>query len=362
MDKAAPPPAAKRAASITRVPKPGRVLVIHTAFIGDIVLATPVLEALRTLLPGAEILFVTTPAGAKLLEPNPWGVRVRAFHKRGSEKGMRGLYRLGRELRAWKPELTFCLHRSFRSVMLAKLAGGETWGFREAAGALLFNHRVSREGFEFEADKNLALISAWSGLKGFSRYPRLRASAADQAAAAALLEGNEKFIAMAPSSVWATKRWPAEKFGALAERLWREKGLRTVVVGSDAPEDQAAAAGLVAAAGEARPLNLCGKTSLGGLKSVLSRAELVVSNDSSPLHMAIAAERPVVGVFGPTTRELGFFPLAPEGKAAVAEVAGLSCRPCGKHGHDRCPLGHFRCMLELREDQVYEEILKLLCR
>jgi len=360
MDKAAPPPAAKRA-SPTKAPKPARVLVIHTAFIGDIVLATPLLEALRTLLPGAEILFVTTPAGAKLLDPNPWGVRLRAFHKRGSEKGMRGLYRLGRELRAWKPELPICLHRSFRSVMLAKLAGGESWGFREAAASFLFNHRVSRAGFEFEADKNLALVSGWSGVSGFSRYPRLRAAPADAMAAAALLEGQGKFIAMAPSSVWATKRWPAERFGALALRLWKERGIRTVVVGSDAPEDQAAAATLVAAAGEAAPLNLCGKTSLGGLKSVLSRAELVVSNDSSPLHMAIAAERPVVGIFGPTTRELGFFPLAPAGKSAVAEVAGLSCRPCGMHGHDKCPLGHFRCMLNLSEDKVYEEITKLLC-
>jgi heptosyltransferase-2 len=361
MDKAAPLPAARRGSTPTKVPKPARVLVIQTAFIGDIVLATPVLEALRALLPGAEILFVTTPAGAKLLEPNPWGVRVRPFHKRGSEKGLRGLYRLGRELRAWKPELTFCLHRSFRSVTLAKLAGGESWGFNEAAGSFLFNHRVSRAGLGFEADKNLALVSAWSGVEGFSRYPRLRSSTADNVAATALLGTGERYIAMAPSSVWATKRWPAERFGALAARLWREKGIRTVVVGSDAPEDVAAAQALVVAAGEARPLNLCGKTSLGALKSVLSKAELVVSNDSSPLHMAIAAERPVVGVFGPTTRELGFFPLAPEGKAAVAEVAGLACRPCGMHGHDKCPLGHFRCMLELGENQVYQEILKLLC-
>ncbi|RZA00531.1 MAG: glycosyltransferase family 9 protein [Proteobacteria bacterium] len=346
MAKDTPPPAAKPIA--VPPPKPSRVLVIHTAFIGDIVLATPVLEALRTLLPAADILFVTTPAGAKVLEPNPWGVRVRAFHKRGPERGARGLYRLGKELRAWNPELTFCLHRSFRSSLLSRLAGGDSWGFREAAGAFLFKHRVSRDGFEFEADKNLALISAWSGVKGFSRFPRLRAASADNAAAASLLEGVGKFVAMAPSSVWATKRWPAERFGRLAERLQREHGLRTVVVGSDAPEDIAAAAALMAASGAARPLNLCGKTSLGALKSVLSRAELVVSNDSSPLHMGIAAERPVVGIFGPTTRELGFFPL-------------VSCRPCGKHGHDRCPLGHFRCMLDLTEESVYQEISKLLC-
>ena len=349
----APPPAAKAS--------PERVLLIHTAFIGDIILATPVLEALRRLLPKAEIRFLTTPAGAKILTPNPWGVVPLAYDKRGREKGMRGLFAKGRELKAFAPELTFCLHRSFRSTLLARLAGGESWGFREAAGAWLLNHRVSRAGRAYEADKNLALIEAWSGELGFSRYPQLLAAPAEEADAARLLGDLSSFVAMAPSSVWATKRWPGERFGALAERLWKEKGLRTVVVGSDSPEDQTAAASLVAAAPESQPLNLSGKTSLGSLKSVLSRAQLVVSNDSSPLHMAIAVGRPVVGVFGPTTRELGFFPLAPEGRSAVAEVPGLECRPCGLHGHQACPAGHFRCMLDLREEQVYKEILKVLC-
>lgn len=348
-----PPPAAKD--------QPTRVLLIHTAFIGDIILATPVLEGLRRLLPHAEIRFLTTPAGVKLLTPNPWGVVPVAYDKRGREKGLRGLIAKGKELKAFAPQLTFCLHRSFRSTMLARLAGGMSWGFREAAGAWLLNHRVSRQGKAYEADKNLALLEAWSGQGSFTRYPQLSAAAAEDADAARLLGDLKNFVAMAPSSVWATKRWPGERFGALAERLWKEKGLRTVVVGSDSAEDQAAAAALVGAAPESRPLNLSGKTSLGSLKSVLSRAQLVVSNDSSPLHMGIAMGRPVVGVFGPTTRELGFFPLAPEGRAAVAEVAGLSCRPCGLHGHHACPAGHFRCMLELREEQVYEEILKVLC-
>jgi heptosyltransferase-2 len=339
-----------------------RVLVIHTAFLGDIVLATPLLEGLRARLPRAEIRLVTTPAGAKLLTPNKWGVHVIPFDKRGKEKGLKGLWQKGKKLRAFQPDLVFCLHRSLRSTVLAKLAGGISWGFREGAASFLFHNRVSREGLEYEADKNLALLVAWSGAAGgFSRYPKLAATPAEEEEAARLLGDIKDFVALAPSSVWATKRWPAEKFGALAEKIWREKGLRCVIVGSNAPEDMAAAAGVIAASRDSQPLNLSGKTSLGVLKSVLSRARLVVSNDSSPLHMAIAMERPVVGIFGPTTKELGFFPLAPKGKAAVAEVAGLACRPCGLHGHHKCPQGHFRCMLDLNEAKVYEEINQLLC-
>lgn len=244
-----------------------------------------------------------------------------------------------------------------RSTLLTKLAGGESWGFREGAASFLFDHRVSRKGFGFEAEKNLALLAQWSGQKEISPYPQLGVSSADESRALELVGKLDRFVVLAPSSVWATKRWPGEKFGELALRIKNELGLSTVIVGSE--EDRAASAAVL----EKSPssLDLTGKTSLGALKSVLSKADLVVSNDSSPLHMAIAMGTKVVGVFGPTTKELGFFPLAPQGQSAVAEVKELDCRPCGLHGHDRCPLGHFRCMLDLEVNQVFSEVNRLLC-
>lgn len=343
---------------------PERVLVLHTAFAGDIVLATPALAALRSLLPAARILFLTTPVGVKLLSPNPWGIELLAYDKRGREKGPAGFWRKSRELKAFAPELVISLHRSFRSSLLARSVGGESWGFREAAGSFFLRHRVSRSGIAYEAQKNLAVVEGWAGRGGFSPYPSLATAPGDEQEAERLLSGLSDFSAVAPSSVWATKRWPAEKFGALVHELWRDRGLTSVLVGSDAPEDKAAAAAVVAEAqrlGGSAPLNLTGRTSLGGLKAVLSRARIVISNDSSPLHVGIAMGRPVVGIFGPTTRELGFFPLAPAGRSAVAEVSGLPCRPCGLHGHHRCPETHFRCMRDLDLGAVLKEIDNLLC-
>jgi heptosyltransferase-2 len=331
------------------------VLLIHTAFLGDIVLASPVLAALRAELPDAEIFFLTTGGGVALLENNPWGVKPIPFHKRGADSGWRGLLRKGRELKSLNPDLVFCLHRSLRSTILAKLCGGESWGFREGAMSFLFDHRVSRQGFAYEAEKNLALVKAWSGQKEFSPFPRLGVSPADEAKSGELLAKAGRFVVLAPSSVWATKRWPGEKFGELALRIQKELGLDTVIVGSE--EDRAASAAVLEKAPSS--IDLTGKTSLGALKSVLSKADLVVSNDSSPLHMAIAMGTKVVGVFGPTTKELGFFPLAPAGRSAVAELKELECRPCGMHGHDRCPLGHFRCMLDLEVNQVFAEVNRL---
>lgn len=339
---------------------PGRILVIHTAFLGDLVLATAFLANLRALAPRAEIRFVTTPAGTKLLTPNEFDIRPETYDKRGRDAGFGGFVRVARRLRAFRPELVFCLHRSFRSALLAKLSGGEVYGFREAAGSALFRHRVVRPAGLYEAEKNQRVLEAWSGVAGQSVFPRLSATREEFAEAEKLL-GPGDFLALAPSSVWATKRWPPEHFARLAELFWEKYRLRAVMVGGSDPVDLGASAGVLAAfrgQGPA-PLDLVGKTGLGTLKSVLSRAKLVVANDSAPLHVAIAMGAPVVGVFGPTTRKLGFFPNAPAGMAGVAELAGLACRPCGLHGHDRCPLGHFRCMLTLMPESVFAEAEKI---
>lgn len=343
---------------------PSKILVIHTAFLGDLVLATAFLANLRACAPGAEITFFTTPAGARILTPNDFGVKVLPYDKRGEDRGLRGFWRSARALRARKFDLVFCLHRSFRSAAIARLTGAEVYGFREASGSALFQHRVARPSGFFEAEKNHHLLLEWAGdkAKGFPLYPRLSVSAEDATEAEALLGGARGFVAVAPSSVWATKRWPAEKFASLVQAFHEKHGLGCVLVGGNDAADLAVSRDLLAALppGTPKPLDLTGKTGLGTLKSVLSRARLVVSNDSAPLHVAIAMGTPVLGIFGPTTKELGFFPLAPPGKSAVAELAGLACRPCGLHGHHDCPLGHFKCMRELGVAAVFSQAEQLL--
>lgn len=340
--------------------QPSKILVIQTAFLGDLVLTTSFLANLRALAPEAEIHFLTTPAGAKLLTPNEFRVLPLPYDKRGKQKGFTGFLRMAKRLRALKPNIVFCLHRSLRSSTLARAAGGEVYGFQEGAGSSLFEHRVAREKGAYEAEKNHRLLEAWAGerARGMSLFPRLSAAPEEIAEAEALLAGVRDFVAIAPSSVWATKRWPAEKFAELGARL----GLPVVLVGGNDAADLEAARGVLGAwpAAAPKPLDLTGKTGLGTLKAVLARARLVVANDSAPLHVAIAMGAPVLGIFGPTVKEIGFFPLAPAGKSAVAELAGLECRPCGLHGHDKCPLGHFRCMRDLSVELALERAKRLL--
>lgn len=344
-----------------------RVLVVHTAFLGDIILATPFLSALRKIFPEAEILFLTNAAGAALLQPNPWNIQTEIFHKRGKDSGPIGLWRKIKKLKKFQPQITFCLHRSLRSALLARGVGAPVWGFAEAAGSFLFSHKVKRDGFEYEAQKNLALLFEYLGSQNegadLSPYPKLIWNKEEEKEGAALVKGMGSYIVIAPSSVWATKRWPAERYAELALEFVRKKGLPAVIVGGNESMDKVLAhkvrekfLKLCSPSERAlAPIDLSGKTNLGVLKYILSQAKLAISNDSAPLHMAIAVGTPVHGVFGPTTKELGFFPLAPEGKSSVSEVENLSCRPCGLHGHKVCPLGHFKCMLDLTVEQVFSE-------
>lgn len=344
--------------------------MIHTAFLGDLVIASGFLRSLRKLYPTAAIRLLTTAQGCEVLDPNPWNIELVKLEKRGKDRGLKGAVALLKEIRAWRPDLTINLHRYARSTFLALGSGAkQVLGFKDAPLRWLHSRTVDRKQFTYESERYHAFLG--EGLQEADYWPELFFSDEDRRFGDDLLaplEG-DRFIVIAPSSVWATKRWPADRFGDLARRSWEKHGLRTVIVGSPDPVDMNLAGVVerlfVHTPGrdkmlEGLPLNLAGRTRLGPLKYILSRAQAVVANDSAPLHIGTAMGVPTLGIFGPTTKELGFFPLCRPGSSDVAEVE-LYCRPCGKHGHDVCPEAHFRCMRELTIEQVETKLQRLLC-
>jgi heptosyltransferase II len=164
---------------------------------------------------------------------------------------------------------------------------------------------------------------------------------------------DKPWIALFPGSVWATKMWNAESFIQLGQIL-EKRGFQIVVMGG--PEEKSL--GESVAQGITGALNLCGKTTLIESLSLLSLAKLVVGNDSSSSHMAAVVGRPVVAIFGPTVLSFGYRPWAK--KSAVVELENLKCRPCGPHGHRKCPLNHHHCMKWLKVEPVLKAIDALL--
>jgi heptosyltransferase-2 len=315
---------------------PGGTLVIQPAHLGDAVLTLPLLTLLAERHGPVDV--VTTPAALPLVSAQTAVRRAIPYDKHGRDRGLTALLGLGRRLRTERYVRAVLPHRSARSSALAWLAGvPERTGFAGSPGAMLYTRRVPFPTAGHMTNRLLALAGGADGRP--VNTPWLQLTDADRAGATAWLAAHgvaEPFVVVAPGARWATKRWPG--FAELAAALARP----VVVVGGT---DDGALAAEIAAAAPGRAHIAAGALGLRESAALVERAELVVSNDSLPLHLATALARPVVALFGPTVTAFGFGPL---GRGdAVVEHEGLSCRPCSPHGPAVCPLVHHRCMREI---------------
>ncbi|GIW52332.1 MAG: ADP-heptose--LPS heptosyltransferase II [Gemmatimonadales bacterium] len=318
-----------------------RALVIQTAWLGDVILTSPLLQKAAAVHDRVDV--VTTPAAKPLVETHPAVDRVFTFDKRGTQKGARGLIRAARQLRLNGYDTAYLPHRSVRSALLAWLARiPERIGFGDTAARWLYTETKQREGAS-EIERLARLVP------GPDTPPlRIWLAEADRLAATRELEAagiEDPFVVIAPGSARATKRWPYFRelamtlasriavvaVGETSDRLFHRTQPRTTFPLAD----------------------LCGRLTIRESAAVIERAAVAVVNDSAPMHLAAALGTPVVAVFGPTHPCLGF---APQGEEHRFVQLDLPCRPCSLHGGDRCPLGHHRCMRDLSVEDVLSAV------
>ena len=333
-------------------------LVVQTSFLGDVVLTTPLIAELANRGP---VDVVATPGGASVLANNPEIREIVVYDKRRDLRGMAGLWRTSQRLKATfrsaaPPELAdmepvaYLAQGSVRSAMLALLAGFRVRvGFETSAGRALYTQRVPYRDDQHHVERlwRLAGSAATTDAVPTARQlqPLLFPSDRDIETVNTLLAragyAGEPLVALAPGSVWATKRWPY--YAALATTVERSGAGRVVLIGG--PADVAVSGAVAAALPPRRAIDGTGKLSPLASAELIRRARVLVTNDSAPQHFASAVGTPTVTIFGPTVPAFGFGPLAPQ--HATAGVDALPCRPCDRHGPRRCPLGHWRCMQEL---------------
>jgi heptosyltransferase II len=329
---------------------PSASLVVQTSFLGDMVLTTPLIAYLAQRGP---VDVVATPAAAALLANNPDVRDAIVYDKRGADRGVRGIMRLARGLRDRDYAATYLCQGSARSGALVWLARiPRRVGFVTSAGRRFYTERLPYIDNTHHAARLLSLGTGDTDRMPERELlqPRLYPGDMERAQVDALLAGagighDARFVALAPGSVWATKRWPyyAELAMLVDARDW------VVVIGGAADGELASA---IARHRGSRVLDATGKLSLLASAELIRRARVLVTNDSAPQHLASAVRTPTVAIFGPTVPEFGFGPLAP--RAVVAGHADLACRPCDRHGPQRCPLGHWRCMREITPHRVAE--------
>lgn len=330
-----------------------RILVVQTAFLGDVVLTTPLLRNLHRTSSGVRVTVATHPVGVRLLEGLPFVDALVPFDKGGSDRGLRGLFRSARKLRRLGFDAAVAAQRSHRTAALVRAAGIRTRvGFDSAPGAWAYNRKVPWSGDRHAVHRYLALgeplgarVARADPEPELHVRPEARQAVLAQLRSEGVGEG-DRVLGVAPGSVWATKRWTPEGYAAML-RGARERGLRAVMLGS--AEERALCERVVSLARTPAPV-LAGRTSIPELVALVARCSALVTNDSGPAHVATAVGTPVVAVFGPTHPRLGYAPAS--GPRRIVQNEGLECRPCHHHGPRRCPLGHFRCMLEIGPERV----------
>ncbi len=334
-----------------------RILLIKPSSPGDIIHALPVLRGLRRRYPDAHIAWLIAKPYVNMLEAEPTLNEIIPFDRKHygrigrSWKSTTDFLQFVTSLRKRKFDLVIDLQGLFRSGFLARGTGaGARIGFRAARELawIFYTHLVPRdETDKHAAERNFdaaALLGVDRGQPDF----RIAFTHEDTTNVRDLIRehvgGDQRVIAMAPATRWETKCWPAARFGLLAAELHRASGLKSVLVGGKADR----ADGEIAtqqAAGAA--VNLCGKTSLRELAALIDRASLVVTADSTPMHLAAAHGRPLVALFGPTNPVR----TGPFGRARDVVRLDLDCSPCYLRKLKQCPHNH-RCMQDLSVAQV----------
>jgi heptosyltransferase-2 len=323
-----------------------RIVVIHPAFLGDTVFLSPAVRALRARWPEARLAVVATPRGEPAARLLPGCDEVFAYDKRRADRGLSGLWRLGKRLRAFAPDLAVVTHFSLRSGALAWLSGAK----RRVGYAPFCTERLRLDRRLPFVDRMLGAAAA-AGAAAGDRRLELRGPPDPDGYADRLLAGAARpVVGLVPGAEWATKRWGPEKFAVLAERL-ASRGGTIVLLGG--PADRATSARIVELA--QLPVRDTTGNSIAEALAVLARCHLVVGGDSGLVHCARGLGCPTVMIFGPTDPGRHHFA---RGEEPVR--LGLDCQPCHDHGPRRCPLAHHHCMTLLSAEAVAEVARGLL--
>ncbi|MGE5608874.1 MAG: lipopolysaccharide heptosyltransferase I [Bacillota bacterium] len=331
---------------------PRRILIMKPSSLGDIVHALPVFNLLRRRFPQAHITWLVAPYCAGLLKGLEGLDEIMLFDRRRlgaawwNPKALLELLQLHRELRRRQFDLVIDLQGLFRSGWMAWQSGAPIRiGFANARELawIFYTHRVPIETMEQHAVDRYLKIAAALGCDSGPTEFRFPTTEADRQAVGKLLPRGERIAVLMPGANWITKRWPAERFAALVELLKERFGLRSVIAGG---KDAAEVAGRIPGA-----IDLTNKTTIPQLVALLERADLVVANDSGPMHIAAALGRPLVTLFGPTNPVR----TGPYARPEAVVRANIDCAPCYRR---QCP--HSRCLRELGIEPVLSAVEKQL--
>ncbi|MGB7062969.1 MAG: glycosyltransferase family 9 protein [Candidatus Zixiibacteriota bacterium] len=338
-----------------------RILIIRLSSLGDVILTTPVIAALKVKFPHSELFFLSKARYGDLLRNDPRISSLVEFDPAGKDKGLSGFISLISELRSHDFDLLVDLHSNLRSLLVRhlvkskiKLKYNKRWlsRFLMVHFKFLKTRPVSTVNSYLEVLKQLNVNTTENRILVFLNPEDVDFS--DHFLLEQQVKKDDIVVGVHPGAKWETKRWDGGKFARVCQSLVEKLGCKIVLLGD---------------AGEAKLVQLIGKDipterlvkavglPLGRVMSLIKRCDCLITNDSGPMHIASALRVPVVAIFGPTHPKLGF---APVGSKNVVLCADVKCSPCSLHGEKRCSKKYIFCMDLIKPDMVIEAVERLL--
>jgi heptosyltransferase-2 len=334
-----------------------RILIRAVNWLGDAVMTTPAIGAIRSSFPDAHITLLATPLVAEMFSPHEWINEVMIYDKKGRHSGLAGRLRIARELRGKRFDLAILLQNAFDAALITRLARIPVrMGYRTDGRGLLLTHGCPLSGETkrlHHVEYYLRMLENF-GISKASGSLSLMVTAEEERNIADLLAGggigrDDFLLGLNPGATYgAAKRWYPERFAAVADELCQKWGAKTVITGGPAERE---IADEIAASAKTKCLNLAGRTSVRGLMALIKRCDFFITNDSGPMHIAAAFGVPLVAIFGPTDHTT----TSPFSGRAVVVRQNVECAPCLLR---ECPTDH-RCMERVTAREVINSAIRL---
>lgn len=342
-----------------------KILVIQTAFLGDVILTLPVVQNIKQFIEGAEVDFMCIPETAEVLKNNAFIRELFVYDKRGKGK-ISGLFEIISKVREKNYDIIICPHRSLRSALITHLSGAKLRiGFDKNSLSNLLTNRVVYNREFHEIERNLDLVRAIPQIRFNEENKRLRPelfpSEEDRKYVDQLFftlhsnHSTHSTISFAPCSKWLTKQLPENKSVEIIEGLISRR-FNVILIGGG--YDAAYCSKLEKKISSQNLLNFCGKLTPLQSKTAVENSRCLISADSAAAHIGASAGTPIIQIYGSTVPAFGFYPLT--SRNVIIENSFLTCRPCTNHGRETCPLKHFKCMEELEVKKILEAVEKLV--
>lgn len=334
-----------------------KILIIQTAFPGDALLTLPFIQELKKKNQNYLIDVLCIPVTAEIFAASPYINESIPLDKRGEQKSFFAFLKFINGIKSNQYDIVYSPHRSFRSALIAlNISAKESYGFDNSSFKFAFKSVVEYNYSAHEVKRNLEFIDENYDEDKWKIIPEVIVSEGSEIKVNKFLNDNriKRFIAIAPGSVWATKKYPIEYYKQIISHF-SESGYGIILVGGN--EDKVLCESIKAENNKSIFIS-AGEFSFIETIGLLKHSSLLICNDSAPTHLGMCADIPVLTIYCSTTPQFGFYPY--NSKSDYISYDNLFCKPCGIHGYTSCPLGTFDCAKSLLPEMVIKKAERLL--